>query len=203
MEFKGKYMIPATPEAVWDTLHDPEILRAALPNCEAVEKLSDTEFRARATIKIGPVKALFEGRGQLREIPPPEGALRALILKGDGQGGAAGYARGELEARLSAHAAGTLLDYDARVTIGGCLAQAGQTTIDGAAKAFADAFFENFANLLMGKAAASTAPHPSKHLPTAPFKHAAKNEEALGPQVWVAGLIGIVIMLLIVFSIVL
>ena len=59
MDFKGKYSIPARPAAVWAALHEPEMLAAAIPGCEAVEKLSPTEFRARAVIKVGPVKAVL------------------------------------------------------------------------------------------------------------------------------------------------
>ena len=62
MDFKGKYSIPAAPAAVWAALHEPEMLAAAIPGCETVEKLSPTEFRARAVIKVGPVKARFDGK---------------------------------------------------------------------------------------------------------------------------------------------
>ena len=199
MEFKGKYTIPASPDAVWAALHEPEMLAAAIPGCEGVEKLSDTDFKARATIKIGPVKARFEGMVQLQSLPPPEGVAHAMLLKGEGQGGAAGFARGESQVRLSADGAATLLEYDAKATIGGRLAQVGQRLIDGAAKALADEFFAKFALLMQAQMTAPTMPEPAPPFRAAP----APKEEGLAPQVWVAGLIGIVIILLIVFSIVL
>ena len=62
MEFKGKYSVPASPNEVWDALHDPRILAAAIPGCEAVEKISDTEYKARAVVRIGPLKARFQGK---------------------------------------------------------------------------------------------------------------------------------------------
>ena len=198
MEFKGKYAILASPDAVWNALHDPKVLAAAIPGCEAVEKISATDFKARAAIKIGPVKARFEGKVQLQEIPPPEGAVRALILKGEGLGGAAGFARGESQVRLCADGAGTVLEYDAKATIGGRLAQVGQRLIDGAAKSLADEFFEKFAALMQAQAA-PLAPEPSPQVRTM----SVQKEEGLAPQVWVAGLIGVIIILLIVFSIVL
>src|SRR5260370_15013177 len=101
MYLKRKYGIRAHPAAVWSGLHDPEMLAAAIPGCEAVEKLSATEFKARAVVKIGPVKARFEGRVQLRELEPPAGIAHAMVLKGQGQGGAAGFARGESQALIS------------------------------------------------------------------------------------------------------
>ena len=196
MDFKGKYEIPAAPDAVWAALHEPGVLAAAIPGCEAVDKVSDGDFKVRATIKIGPVKARFDGKVHLEEIAPPEGVAHALILRGEGQGGAAGFARGESQVRLSTANGGTVLEYDAKATIGGRLAQVGQRLIDGAAKSLADEFFEKFAALVR------TRMSPVQASPSAPAITPQK-EENLAPQVWVAGLIGVVIILLIVFSIVL
>jgi hypothetical protein len=193
MDFKGKYRIPAPPAAVWSALHDPEMLAASIPGCEAVEKLSPTEFKARATVKIGPVKARFEGKVELRELEPPAGIAHAMMLKGEGQGGAAGFARGESQVNISAEGEGSLLEYDAKAIVGGRLAQVGQRLIDGAAKMLADEFFAKFAALMQPSAA------PARI--SVPAPHAA--EEGLAPQIWVAGLIGIIVILLIVFSIVL
>jgi hypothetical protein len=195
MDFKGKYSIPATPDRVFAALHDPEILAAAIPGCEGVERASETDYRARTTLKIGPVKARFEGRVQLQELPAPEGVSHALLLKGEGQGGAAGFARGESEVRISPEGNGAVLEYVAKATIGGRLAQVGQRLIDGAAKALADEFFGKFAELLRTEAAV---PQPQQAA-VQPYK----GEQGLAPQIWVAGLIGVIIILLIVFSIVL
>src|SRR6266550_1280241 len=151
MDFKGKYSIPARPAAVWAALHEPEILAAAIPGCEAVERLSPTEFRARAVIKIGPVKARFEGKVELRELEPPANVAHAMMLKGEGQGGAAGFARGESQVLISAQGEGSLLEYDAKAVVGGRLAQVGQRLIDGAAKALADEFFAKFAALMQAQ----------------------------------------------------
>ena len=199
MDFKGKYSIPAQPAAVWSALHDPEMLAAAIPGCEAVEKLSATEFKARAVVKIGPVKARFEGRVELRELEPPAGIAHAMVLKGEGQGGAAGFARGESQVLISADGEGSLLEYDAKAVVGGRLAQVGQRLIDGAAKALADEFFAKFAALMKPAAA----PEPVSSAPAPRAAEGKPSEEGLAPQIWVAGLIGIIVILLIVFSIVL
>jgi len=197
MDFKGKYSIPAQPDAVWNALHEAEILAAAIPGCEGVERLSPNEFKARAVVKVGPVKARFDGKVELHELEPPAGVAHAMMLKGEGQGGAAGFARGESQVRLSAQGEGTLLEYDAKAIVGGRLAQVGQRLIDGAAKALADEFFAKFASVMQAQAMAQV-PMP------APLAADGKpQEEGLAPQIWVAGLIGIIVILLIVFSIVL
>jgi carbon monoxide dehydrogenase subunit G len=196
MEFKGRYSILAPPDAVWAALHDPSVLAKVIPGCEGVERISDTEFRARAQLKIGPVKARFEGKVSLAPHAPEAGFSHALTLKGEGQGGAAGFAKGESEVRLARENGGTVLTYDAKANVGGRLAQVGQRLIDGAAKAIADEFFANFAKEMKPAAVepgTSSVPHPPQK----------SDEEGLAPQVWVIGLIAVVLILLTVFSVVL
>ena len=207
MEFKGQYSIPASPDAVWSALHDPQVLARAIPGCEGVDKLSDTEMRAKAAIKIGPVKARFEGKVTLEELAPPPGFAHAMKLKGEGQGGAAGFAKGESEVRLSADSGGTLLQYDAKATIGGRLAQVGQRLIDASAKSLADEFFAKFASAMQDEVPPPPAVGPVGQLPASatasPAGKTLPREEGLAPQIWVAGLIGVILILLIVFSLVL
>ncbi len=99
-----------------------------------------THFEAKATLKIGPVKATFKGNVALerwirriaaccgrrprrrRRLSPK--AKPNLLTPEDGQ---------------------TVLTYTAKASIGGKLAQIGQRLIDGAAKQIADDFFTRFA----------------------------------------------------------
>ena len=194
MEFKGRYLISALPDEVWTALHNPHVLAQAIPGCEAVEKISETEFKAKAAVTIGPVKARFEGKVQLAPQAPSAGFTHALTLKGEGQGGPAGFARAESEVRLTREGNGTALTYDAKAIVGGRLAQLGQRLIDGAAKSLADEFFARFA-ALMKPAEAVTAPLVPQAAPS--------SSEGLPPQIWVVGLIAIVAILLTVFSMVL
>ena len=40
MDMTGEYRIPAPRQRVWEALNDPEILKAAIPGCEELNKLS-------------------------------------------------------------------------------------------------------------------------------------------------------------------
>ena len=193
MNFSGRYPIPAQPQAVFLALHDPEILKACITGCEQVERVSDNEYRAKASIGIGPVRAKFEGKVMLKPEEAPHGFTHAITLSGEGQGGAAGFARGEALVRLSAIEDGTALEYEAKANVGGRLAQLGQRLIDGAARTLADDFFAKFASLMRERAPDI----PKPQAPTGP------RDENLVPQVWVVGMIGVVILLLILFGIVL
>ena len=202
MDFKGRYSIAASPDAVLAALRDPDVLAACIPGAERVEKRSDTEYAAVAMVKVGPVGARFQGRVTLAPEGPPPGAAYALRLAGEGQGGAAGFARGESHVTLTPEGAGTVLEYDAKATIGGRLAQVGQRLIDGAAKSLADEFFQKFAKHMQAPAPIP-GPAPGVEAPSSETPATVHREEGLAPQIWVVGLIAIVVILLIVFSTVL
>ena len=56
LTMSGEVQINASRETVYQALNDTEILKACVPGCEMLEKISDTEFQAISVMKIGPVK---------------------------------------------------------------------------------------------------------------------------------------------------
>ncbi|MGH6768402.1 MAG: SRPBCC family protein [Xanthobacteraceae bacterium] len=141
MTMSGEVQLPATREEVWAKLNDPEVLKACVPGCEQLDKISDTEFQAVASIKVGPVKARWKGKVRLSDLDPPNG----YKISGEGEGGVAGFAKGNAAVGLTDKDGGTLLSYNVEAQIGGKLAQLGQRLINSAAKKTADDFFANFA----------------------------------------------------------
>jgi uncharacterized protein len=141
MTMSGEVQLPATREAVWEKLNDPVVLKSCVPGCEQLDKTSDTEFQAIASIKIGPVKARWKGKVRLSDLDPPNG----YRISGEGEGGVAGFAKGGATVGLTDKDGGTLLTYNVEAQIGGKLAQLGQRLINSAAKKTADDFFANFA----------------------------------------------------------
>ncbi|HEV2561252.1 MAG TPA: carbon monoxide dehydrogenase subunit G [Rhizomicrobium sp.] len=204
MEFTGRYVIPAAAEAVWVALNDPEVLKACINGCERMVKTDPTHFEAAVTLKIGPVKATFKGNVALEEMEPPH----RCVLRGEGQGGVAGFAKGEAEIVLTPVEDGTALTYTAKASIGGKLAQIGQRLIDGASKQIADEFFAKFAHVV-GATPGAILPEERETIaveaaalaPTAEEEEARR--EGLAPEIWVVGLIGVIVILLILFGVVL
>ena len=141
MTMNGQVQLAAKREVVWAKLNDPAVLKACIPGCESLEMLSDNEFQAVATNKIGPVKARWKGKVTLTDLDPPNG----YKIVGEGEGGVAGFAKGSADVRLTDKDGGTLLTYSVDAQIGGKLAQLGQRLINGAAKKMADEFFQKFA----------------------------------------------------------
>ncbi len=142
MELKDEVRIHAPREQVYAALNDAEVLKASIPGCESLEKKSDTELTAKVTLKIGPVKARFNGEVTLDPSQAPD----RFTLSGKGNGGAAGFAKGGAEVQLEDDGeGGTILRYDAKAEVGGKLAQLGSRLIQGTAKNLASKFFANFA----------------------------------------------------------
>ena len=67
----GELVLPADKAAVWARLNDAATLKASIPGCESLEKLSDTELQAVVKVKIGPVSARFKGKVNLTDMDPP------------------------------------------------------------------------------------------------------------------------------------
>lgn len=146
MEMTSEQRIPAPREAVWAALNNTEILKAAMPGCESFEATGENQFDAQVTTKVGPVKARFKFKVNLSDIDPPKG----YTINGEGQGGAAGFAKGSAAVSLAEDGKDTVLSYQVKANVGGKLAQLGSRLIDGTAKKLADEFFGNFIELIAG-----------------------------------------------------
>jgi uncharacterized protein len=163
MEIKGEYRIPASREKVFAALNDPAVLQACIPGCESLEKVSDTELKAKVRMRIGPVSASFSGKVTLSDIDPPNG----YKISGEGQGGAAGFAKGGAVVTLREDGAETVLTYAVDAQVGGKIAQVGARLIDGTARKLADEFFGKFAAMVGGPSPPATAADASAAEPVA------------------------------------
>jgi carbon monoxide dehydrogenase subunit G len=205
MDLTGEYRIPAPRETVWAALNNPEILKTCIPGCEELNKTSATEFVARVIAKIGPVKAGFGGKVTLSDLDPPNG----YTITGEGQGGAAGFAKGGAKVRLEPvdGGAATVLHYAADAQIGGKLAQIGSRLVEGAAKKLADEFFAAFAAQAAAVAPAAPTPAAAPAPATEPIAAqatggrpvlqpassvATATSSGLSPVLWIIGLVVIV-----------
>jgi uncharacterized protein len=149
MVIEGEERIEAPVEKVWAALNDPEILKACIPGCESLEKKSDTELEAVVTLKIGPIKAKFNGAITLENLNPPH----SYTISGEGKGGVAGFAKGGADVRLTEDGPdATLLSYAAKADVGGKIAQLGSRLIASTSKKLAGQFFSEFNRQVSGEA---------------------------------------------------
>lgn len=205
MDMKGEYRVEAPRDKVWAALNDPEILKQSIPGCEEIDKLSDTEMTAKVTAKVGPVKARFGGKVTLSDLDPPNG----YRISGEGNGGAAGFAKGGATVRLEADGDATRLFYTVDAHVGGKLAQIGSRLIDATARKMADDFFARFAAVVGTPApaaeaaapAAAPAPAPTAAAaaPVRPATPAPAPARRMTPLVWIPVLAAVVAVLLYIF----
>jgi carbon monoxide dehydrogenase subunit G len=213
MEMSGEHRIPAPRERVWAALNDPEVLKASIPGCQELEKVSDTEMKAKVLAKVGPVKATFNGDVTLSNIVAPA----SYTISGEGKGGVAGFAKGGADVTLEEDGDETILRYSAKAQVGGKLAQLGARLIDATAKQMAGQFFTAFAEQVRKESLLERAEHAVERAEHAveevahEMSHVAheaeeKVEEAAargwlgGPQMWGLIVLAAIIIAIIVIS---
>lgn len=184
MQMNEEIRINAPREVVYAALNNPDILQKAIPGCEALDKTSDSEFSATIVIKVGPIKAKFNGAVALSDLNPPE----SYTISGEGKAGPAGHAKGGAKIQLVEDGDTTILKYQVEAKIGGKLAQLGSRLVDSTAKKLAGKFFETFEGLIAQEA-------PAGAEAAAPIKD---QSASISPIAWAAGaliLLGAVIYL--------
>ena len=145
MELTDQIEIDAPKDRVYAALNDPEILRRCIPGCERLEREAEDALTARVVLKIGPVKAGFDGAVTLDRSGAPD----RFSLTGQGSGGVAGHAKGGADVTLEAIGEGrTRLSYAAKAEVGGKIAQLGSRLIQSTAKKLSAKFFAAFAAAL-------------------------------------------------------
>jgi uncharacterized protein len=176
MDMSGERLIEASRATVWEALNNPEILKACIPGCETIEKLSETEMKATAAVKLGPIAARFAGKVRLSDLDPPNG----YTISGEGQGGVAGFAKGDAKVTLWDEAGATKLTYKVQAQVGGKMAQLGARLIDSTAKQYAETFFTKFSAIVAPPLAAAPAAEPAYHQAHEDHDHDASNPHYFG-----------------------
>jgi uncharacterized protein len=162
VEMTGEQRIAASQQDTWNALNDPEVLKACVPGCESIARVNDNEYQVHMTARVGPVSARFRGRLSIFDVNAPN----SYSLAFEGQGGAAGFAKGAAQVKLSPEGNDqTRLAYDVKANVGGKLAQIGSRLVDAAAKKVADEFFRNFNEKMSTPAEATVVAHgePEHH----------------------------------------
>jgi carbon monoxide dehydrogenase subunit G len=148
MELTETHTLPVSQQQTWDALNDTEVLRACIPGCESIEPDGENAYLVALSAAVGPVKARFKGRMQLTDIDAPN----SYSIVFEGQGGAAGFAKGNARVALEADGENaTKLSYTASAQVGGKLAQIGSRLVDGAARKIAGEFFKRFGAHIAGE----------------------------------------------------
>ncbi|CAB5705502.1 Uncharacterized conserved protein [Delftia tsuruhatensis] len=173
MEMQASRPLAVSQQQAWEALNDPDTLKACLAGCDRFESQGEGQYAVGMAVKVGPVSAKFSGKLALSDIVAPQSYRIAF----EGQGGVAGFGKGEAEVRLSPEPGDTcLLSYSVQAQVGGKIAQLGQRLIDGAAKNMADDFFARFDALMQQR-------HPRAPSPALPDEQG-HIEPTVDAQAW-------------------
>ena len=154
MELIGEVAMNAPRERVWAALNDAAVLQACIPGCEQVIDESPQVRLVRVMVKMGPVRARFNGRVTMAQVDAPQ----RCVMEFEGSGGAAGMASGRSQVELREEGGGTVLTYTVKASVGGKLGQIGGRMIDASAKQLADQFFAALREHLSPTAAVAAVP---------------------------------------------
>lgn len=189
---QGSRQLAITQQQAWEALNDPAVLKACIPGCEKVEPTGENQYAIGVALKIGPVSAKFAGKIVLSEIVPPT----SYTINFEGQGGAAGFGKGNSAVLLKPNDAGCELTYTVHASVGGKIAQLGQRLIDGVAKSMAEDFFKRFDDAMQTAHPAAYA--AKENAITEIAGHAAStgatasNSSKIPLWMWIAGAVAVV-----------
>ena len=118
MRFEGERRLSAPVEQVREALHDPTVLRRAIPACRELAAVGPDHFLATLTVQVGPLTDTYRG---MFTVTDTEDGLRV----GVDAHGRRGRLTLDLRTALRCAGPGTTLRYVADATVGGLVARVG------------------------------------------------------------------------------
>jgi uncharacterized protein len=185
MNLSGQRTIHATLAQTWAGLNDPQVLQQCVTGCESIQADGADRYKVLLALKVGPVSARFNGQLRLEDIKP----LESYKILFEGQGGTAGFGKGQATVALQAVDGATLLSYTSQANVGGKLAQVGSRLIDSVAAKVADDFFKSFESLMQKQHAADS---PSGALESAAQGRAIPSQSASLSIPWRIGVAALI-----------
>ena len=92
MQMSDTREIQADPAIVYAALQDPKVLKTCIAGATEVTGTPQDGYTATVVQKVGPVRATFKGHVTMSDMVEN----RSMKLAGEGKGGAAGFARGDV-----------------------------------------------------------------------------------------------------------
>ena len=81
MILEGKLQLKAPIQKLWDTLLEPETLKACIPGAEKIERLDEKTYDCLIRQKVGPISVRFKFKNILTEIQSPT----HIEMRGEGE----------------------------------------------------------------------------------------------------------------------
>ena len=134
MKLEGERPLPGTPDELWDLLHDPDILVAAIPGCKKLERTGDDAYQGVIGAKVGTIQSRYTTTFEVKDKDRPHSYR--LDVKGQGPGG---FVQGDVRIELIPNGdATTTMRHQGEAQVGGKIARVGQRMVQAAATMMVD-----------------------------------------------------------------
>jgi uncharacterized protein len=141
MKVFGAHFLPFPPETAYEMMQDPKAIARAIPGCQELEKVAESEYRMKMNMVLGGLSGSFDGKVRIAD-QNPFSSFR-LAVEGSGR---IGFMKGEGLLKLAEVEGGSEVRYEGEAQIGGTIAAVGQRLLDGTAKLMIRKFFEKLAD---------------------------------------------------------
>ena len=141
MLLEGKFTLKAPIEKLWDSILEPETLRACVPGAEKVERIDEKTFNWVVKQKVGPIGVRFKFKTIFTKLDPPT----YMEMEGEGEDiGKAGRFTQKTIIDLKETGSGEVeLSYKCNANIVGKLAMFGNRIMQAKAKKMQAEFSKN------------------------------------------------------------
>jgi carbon monoxide dehydrogenase subunit G len=129
LEISGKINFDYSVEVIWEAMHNPDLLKNAIPGCQNLSLLK---------LGVAAVKGDYTGKVKLKDLEVPH----RYILNAEGSG-KPGFVSAEMDCRIIPVGDGCQLIWECNADIGGMIAGVGSRVIGGIAKFMAGKFFKD------------------------------------------------------------
>jgi carbon monoxide dehydrogenase subunit G len=138
MEISGKINFDYSAEVIWEAMHNPELLKNAIPGCQDLSLVADGEYDVGLKLGVAAVKGDYTGKVVLKDLEVPY----QYILNAEGSG-KPGFVSAEMDCKIIPDGDGCQLIWECNADIGGMIAGVGSRVIGGIAKFMAGKFFKD------------------------------------------------------------
>ena len=167
LELNGENAFKVGRERLWVLLNDPEVLKRAIPGCNAVERITDDRYRMGLKVQVAAVSGEYMGEVEIQDRVVPTHYV--LLVGGEGS---IGFMKGRASFDLDAREDGsTQLRYVGTAEVGGMVAGVGQRVLIGVARFLVGRFFKGIEKEIDAGTHAMVVPVASE--PPAPAEPAA------------------------------
>lgn len=138
MDIRGDHQFNEPLEQVWNTMLEPESLRACIPGCEALTETGERSYDMTLKVGVASIKGTYDGTVKVEDITPMESYR--LVVSGSGRPGAV---RGDGKLEFTSEGSGTRVSYTGAVSAQGAIARLGNRLLGGTAKLLIGQFMNN------------------------------------------------------------